>query len=144
MTHRELYDRLARFADEISALARPLFDRLDTRSIADQLVRAADGAAANYRAANHGRSNAEFRAKLGVALEEIDEATHWLLRIERRKLHPLTAEVERLLRESLELGRILGASKRTANRNAERHRRARKKYRRRRRPDSGPDPRDTR
>jgi four helix bundle protein len=32
----------------------------------------------NYRAARRGRSRAEFIAKLGVVVEEIDESTGWL------------------------------------------------------------------
>ena len=34
--------------------------------------------AANYRAAKRSRSRAEFNAKLGVVVEEADEAVVWL------------------------------------------------------------------
>lgn len=46
--------------------------------IGDQLRRAADAVAANYRAARCGRSHAEFTAKLGTVHEEADECQHWL------------------------------------------------------------------
>jgi four helix bundle protein len=41
---------------------------------ADQFYRAASSATANYCAAKRGRSTAEFIAKLGTVVEEIDEA----------------------------------------------------------------------
>ncbi len=43
-----------------------------------QVSRAAASAAANYRSACVARSHAEFRAKLGIALEECDESLYWL------------------------------------------------------------------
>jgi four helix bundle protein len=70
----------------------------------------------NYRSATRGRSRAEFIAKLGIAVEEADEALGWL---------ELSAQVELargpelvwLLHESNELLAILAASQKTARRN---------------------------
>jgi len=44
----------------------------------EQLIRSATGTAANYRAACRSRSDAEFIARIGVALEEADESALWL------------------------------------------------------------------
>jgi hypothetical protein len=43
-----------------------------------QMMRAATSVAANYRAACRARSHAEFVAKIGVVVEEIDETVFWL------------------------------------------------------------------
>jgi len=120
MNHRELYERLTRFADRVEALAEPMLGRPVTARRADQLMRASAAAAANYRASNYGRSHAEFRSKLTTALEEIDEARHWLVSLHRNG-HATGAGAESLLVEVIELTRILGASRRTANRNSRRH-----------------------
>jgi four helix bundle protein len=45
---------------------------------ADQFYRASSSATSNYCAAKRGRSTAEFIAKLGTVVEEIDEAVRWL------------------------------------------------------------------
>jgi four helix bundle protein len=46
--------------------------------IGRQLLRAGTGVSANYHAAGRSRSRKEFIARLGVVLEEADEAEHWL------------------------------------------------------------------
>jgi four helix bundle protein len=45
---------------------------------ADLFYRASSSATSNYCAAKRGRSTAEFIAKLGTVVEEIDEAVRWL------------------------------------------------------------------
>ena len=117
MTHAELYARLSRFAERVTRFALTLLSAPRTASVADQLMGAANGAAANSRASNHGRTNAEFRSKLGIAVEEADETRHWLAHLQTTGL-ATGIELAGLLQESIELTKILGASKRTANRNA--------------------------
>jgi four helix bundle protein len=125
MTPQELRARLMRFATEVGIFANPLFDKPDTRSAADQLVRAATSASANYRAAGHGRSHAEFTSKLSVALEEADESAHWLEWL-RATRHVSAEAVDPILHEATELTKILGAARRTAlNNEAPRPRRPR-------------------
>jgi four helix bundle protein len=122
MTPQELRDRLLTFAANVANFAAPLFDKPPARAAADQLVRASSSASANYRAAGHGRSHAEFVSKLGLALEEADEAVHWLEWL-RRTQAASADEVTPLLKEATELTRILGASRRTALHNETRARR---------------------
>ena len=89
----------------------------DTRSLRQQLIRSASSTGANYRAACRARSRAEFIAKVGVALEEADEAAFWLeLLIESGNTTDPAAE--RLRRESDELCAIFAASILTARANA--------------------------
>lgn len=80
---------------------------------ASQLQAASSSAAANYRASRRGRSRAEFIAKLGVSLEEMDETVWWLQYIEDTKLAG-PDRVTSLLDEAMQLRAILAASCRTA------------------------------
>ena len=95
---------------------------------ADQFYRASSSATANYCAAKRGRSTAEFIAKLGTVVEEIDEAVRWLEHMRDAKM----AFDPELLSESEQLRRIWGASLGTARRN-ERERQQRRKDERARR-----------
>jgi four helix bundle protein len=115
MTPEQLRARLMTFAADVTVFAKPLFGEPAARAGADQLVRAATSASANYRAAGHGRSHAEFVAKLGLALEEADESGHWLEWLKRTQLAS-PKQIDPLLEEAKELTKILGASKRTAKR----------------------------
>jgi four helix bundle protein len=46
--------------------------------LVDQLLRSATSVPANYRAACRARSTAEFIAKLGNVLEEVDKGALWM------------------------------------------------------------------
>jgi four helix bundle protein len=78
-----------------------------------QLLRAASGVAANYRAAGRSRSRREFVARLGVVIEEADESELWLDILETRR-HGPPETVKRLRQEASELRAIFIASRRTA------------------------------
>ncbi|MBC5993693.1 four helix bundle protein [Pontibacter cellulosilyticus] len=55
---------------------------VEAQVLGKQLLRAAISVAANYRAACRARSKAEFAAKIGIALEEVDESLFWLEMLE--------------------------------------------------------------
>jgi four helix bundle protein len=74
------------------------------------------GVSANYHSACRGRSRVEFIARLGVALDEADEACHWLLAAKESSLSN-GSELDWLLEEGAELRAILYASVTTARRN---------------------------
>jgi four helix bundle protein len=114
---RILRERSFRFAVETTEFCRTLPVTWDARRTADQLFRAATGQACNYRAAGQGRSDAEFIAKIGTVVEEIDEACFWyeFIRATNMASGPL---LERLHAEATELRLIFGASLRTARENA--------------------------
>jgi four helix bundle protein len=113
MTPQELRARLAVFARAVEELSRPLLARIETRDAALQLRRASSSAAANHRACGRGRSHAEFTSKLGVALEEADEAQFWLEYLADCELAP-KPQLTPLLQEAAELVAILTASTHTA------------------------------
>jgi four helix bundle protein len=62
------------FALRVLRLYRALPRTEEARVLRTQPLRCSTSIGANYGAACHGRSRAEFIAKLGVVLEEADEA----------------------------------------------------------------------
>jgi len=78
----EFRDRLQKrtfdFSIGIILFCRTLPRTDEARELASQLRRARNSAAANYRASRRGRSRAEWLAKTGIVVEELDEANHWL------------------------------------------------------------------
>jgi four helix bundle protein len=116
MTPDQLRERFAAFAAQVDAFAAPLLASPVTRNSADQLMRSSSSAAQHHRAAGRARSHAEFTAKIGVALEEADEALAWaqhLVRCGRATLR----EAEPIISEAQELVSILTKSCKTARAN---------------------------
>ncbi|MDP3717799.1 MAG: four helix bundle protein [Acidobacteriota bacterium] len=126
MDKDELQERSLRFAVAITSFTQVMRDAPAHRGSADQLSRCATSVGANYRAACRARSRAEFVSKLGLVVEEIDEAVYWLELITRGGL-TVPATLEGLLDEAQQLRAIFAASYGTARRNyllAQKHRRA--------------------
>ena len=111
-----LLERTASFAEAVCGFTRQLPDTREAQEAASQLRRAATGVAANYRAARRGRSQAEFIAKIGIVIEEADEAMYWLEYLAGTGIVPLD-EVEPLRCEASELVAIFTAAHKTAKAN---------------------------
>jgi four helix bundle protein len=94
-------------------------ERLPTRRVAQtvgqQLLRCGTSVGANYRAACRSRSDAEFRAKLGICEEEADEAICWLELIAELGYIKATL-LEGLIKEANEILAIIVASIKTSRR----------------------------
>lgn len=56
--------------------------------IGKQLLRSATSVGANYREASRARSNSEFIAKIGICLQELDEASYWIELLEEAEIMP--------------------------------------------------------
>lgn len=113
MTEKELQERTKRFALRVIKLVDALPKTTAGIIIGNQLIRCGTSSAANYRAACHGRSKADFIAKLGIAEEEIDESAFWLeLIIESGMMHKDL--IMPLLNEAYELVSIFVASLKSA------------------------------
>ena len=108
-----LKKRSKKFALDVLALVRTLPAGVESRSIGDQLIRSATGAAANYRAACRSRSDVEFIARIGVALEEADESAFWLEILSEGGLTK-SSEAARLLDEANQLSAIFARSRITS------------------------------
>jgi four helix bundle protein len=109
------------FAVDAINLVKTLPDRSDTYRLKDQLVGAAWGVNGNWRAACRARTHKEFTAKLGVVLEEADEAEECLDIIHDTRLNQ-TFELNRLRAEAKQLRAIFAKATRTANDNEHRNR----------------------
>jgi four helix bundle protein len=131
MTPKELKNRTDVFSRRIIDYCTPLLSRIETNEVADQLLRAGTAVDANYGSAQRARSNDEFIAKLGLALDDASESRGWSEKLLGSKLVPVTGELQWLVKESDELTRIFATSYQTAKENRERRRAAKRKRRRR-------------
>ena len=109
----ELKKRTKQFAVRIVRLYRALPRRDEARVIGRQVLRSGTSVAANYRAVCRARSKAEFVAKIGVVVEEIDETVFWLELLVETGIVP-RSRMESLQREATELLAIFAASQHTA------------------------------
>jgi four helix bundle protein len=113
----ELKVRTKRFALDLLAFRRTLPATDDAADIGRQLLRAATGVAANYRAACRSRSDAEFAARIGIVLEEADESAFWMEIVTESGLSKQQQAIQ-LLDEANQLTAIFAASSITARRRA--------------------------
>jgi four helix bundle protein len=112
----QLKARTKQFAIRIVRLFRTLPKTDEARVIGKQVLRSGTSVAANYRAVCRARSQAEFIAKIGVVVEEIDETVFWIeLLADTEIVRP--ERIAELLTEANELLAIFAASLRTAKTN---------------------------
>jgi four helix bundle protein len=116
MTPAELKQRTKTFTLRVMRLVDVLPTTIQGRNVADQLMRASSSVAANYRAVCRARSRKEFVAKLGIVIEEADEAAFWLELVVDGELVK-AALVQSLLQEANEIVAIMTAARKTAIRN---------------------------
>ncbi|WP_162428713.1 four helix bundle protein [Pontibacter pudoricolor] len=105
--------RTKSFALRVIKLFRALPNTPDAHILGKQLLRAATSVAANYRAACRSRSKAEFSAKIGVVLEEADEAQFWLEMLEESEIVAANRLIE-IKKEVAELTAILTTVRKNA------------------------------
>jgi four helix bundle protein len=122
MIGEELRNRARQFALDTIDLCVALGDDELCRLIRPQLLRAATGVAANYRAACRARSAREFASRLAIVVEETDEAEFWLDVITTKRPGAPGA-AHRLHAESKQLRAVFSASRRTVLSNLSRSKR---------------------
>jgi four helix bundle protein len=114
-----LQRRTRKFLTRVIGFSESLPEHGAAERIKPQLLDSAGSADSNYRAACRARSRNEFIAKIGVAIEEADEAKGWLEALLDVALGDKT-EGTALAREADELTAIFVASRKTAEKNAKR------------------------
>ena len=98
----DLRARTKSFALRIVRMFSKLPKTTEAQVLGKQVLRSGTSIGANYREAYRGRSKAEFIAKCGDCLREIEETAYWLeLLVETRivpseKLSPLRKELDEL------------------------------------------------
>ena len=113
MNKYELQKRLMAFAFRIVKLSEALPKNSLGRYFQNQIIRSAFSAPANYRAACIAQSRASFVAKLSIAFEESDEVVFWLECINQASFFQ-AERLDPVMKEALELSKILGASRKTS------------------------------
>src|SRR3954471_9300297 len=74
----DLRERTKEFALRIIRMYSALPKTTDAQVLGKQVLRSGTSIGANYREAFRGRSRAEFVAKCGDALRELEETSYWL------------------------------------------------------------------
>ena len=99
---KDLQERTKKFALRILNMYSALPKSAEAQILGKQVLRSGTSVGANYREASRGRSKAEFIAKMGDCLKELDETAYWfeLLTeagiVPEEKLAGLATEVEEL------------------------------------------------
>jgi len=109
----QLRDRTKAFALRVIRLFRSLPFKPDAQVLGKQLLRCGTSAAANYRSVCRSRSKAEFVARMGIVVEEADEAVLWLELLGESGIVS-REKTKELLVEARELTAIFTASQQTA------------------------------
>jgi four helix bundle protein len=76
--NNDLRDRTKRFALQIIRMFAALPKTVEAQVIGKQVLRSGTSIGANYREAYRSRSRAEFIAKMGDCLKELEETAYWL------------------------------------------------------------------
>ncbi len=74
----DLKERTTAFALRIIRMYTSLPKETVAQVLGKQVLRSGTSVGANYREANRGRSRAEFIAKMGECLKELDDTQYWL------------------------------------------------------------------
>jgi four helix bundle protein len=75
---KDLRDRTKRFALRIIEIFSVIAKSTQAQVLGKQVLRSGTSVGANYREAYRGRSKAEFIAKCGDSLRELEETAYWL------------------------------------------------------------------
>lgn len=102
---QELRARTKAFALRIIKLYRALPRSEELRVLGRQVLRSGTAVGANCREARRARSDAEFVAKMGACLKELEESDYWLELLADAKVLPASRLVE-IIAETRELAAI--------------------------------------
>ncbi|MBL8827370.1 MAG: four helix bundle protein [Planctomycetaceae bacterium] len=109
-----LRDRTKQFALRVIRLSSALPPTTQAQVIGKQLLRSGTSVAANFREASRARSNAEFKSKVGIVLQELDESLLWFELLTESEIISLS-KLEPLMQETEELIKIMIAASRNTS-----------------------------
>jgi four helix bundle protein len=84
----DLRERTTEFALRVLRMFVSLPKTEEARVLGKQVLRSGTSVGANYREAQRARSKAEFIAKIGDSLKELDETSYWLELLVRSEIVP--------------------------------------------------------
>jgi four helix bundle protein len=102
---KDLKDRTKKFALRIIKMYSSLPKSAEAQILGKQVLRSGTSVGANYHEASRGRSKAEFLAKMGDCLKELEETTYWFQLFIEGNILPEN-KLSGLLQESKELTAI--------------------------------------
>ena len=105
----DLRIRTKKFALRIIRLYSSLPRQTEAQVIGRQIIRSGTSVGANYREAFRARSKAEFIAKVGECLKEVEETSYWLELLIEAEIVP-AKKLQGLIEESSELTAIFVTS----------------------------------
>lgn len=104
----DLYERTARFGEQIITFSQSVPITTVTNSLVNQLVRSGTSIGGNYMEADGAESRKDFYHKIGICKKEAKETMHWLRMIAQAT--PLKKdECRNLWKEAHELTLIFSA-----------------------------------
>ena len=116
MDKQDLQRRTRIFALAVVRLAGELPATYAAQVLGKQLLRCGTSVGANYRAACHAKSKADFLSKLKICEEEADESCYWLDLLKASKMTP-PQRLDDLMDEAGQLAAIFAAGCRTTRNN---------------------------
>jgi len=105
MQKKDLKERTKSFALRIIKMYSALPNSVEAKVLGKQVLRSGTSVGANYWEASQGRSKAEFVAKMGDCLKELEETTYWFDLLIEGNILPKN-KLSGLLQESKELTAI--------------------------------------
>ncbi len=117
MNRENVKQRMKAFSVRIILMTEKMPQKQFTRILADQLIRSATSAYANYSASGRAKSSRDFLNKLKIVEEESDEAILWLDLLLELQVFP-GSKLEPLLKEGNEILSIIVASLKTVKSNS--------------------------
>jgi len=103
---KDLKERTEEYALRIIRMFSALPKTTEAQVLGKQVLRSGTSIGANYREAGRGRSKAEFVAKLGDCLKELDETDYWLSLLVKSEIVP-ASRMQSLIEETNELTAIM-------------------------------------
>ena len=106
----QMKKRTKQFAIRVVKFYQTLPKSGEHQVLGKQLLRSATSVAANYRATCRAKSDADFRHKLSIVLEEADESAFWIELFIEAELFPEN-KLKSLLQEAEEITKIIAKAR---------------------------------
>jgi four helix bundle protein len=105
----DLEERTFEFARRVRQFVKTLRRTICNREDVKQLVRSSGSVGANYIEANESLGKKDFKMRIKISRKEAKESRYWLRLLDTGEDNEVARERDVLVRESLELTKILSA-----------------------------------
>jgi four helix bundle protein len=105
----DLEDRTYQFAKDVYLVCKKIKSKYINNNYINQLIRSSASIGANYREANDALGKKDFSFRIRISRKEAKESTFFLKLMKEVENTGYETELERLIRESIELTKIFSA-----------------------------------